>query len=115
MYYSVKKLLCRKFYYKLVLNGKYDLSYCFISKYNIYSLSLYSLQPLMEIKDNTVVFFFPLSRHNNYVTYQQLSAHFTSIMPHTILGNVPKVGNRILFLRGLKTFKSLPYNGFMLF
>lgn len=69
----------------------------------------------MEIKDNTVVFFFPLSRHNNYVTYQQLAAHFRSIMPHTILGNVPKVGNRILFLRGLKTFKSLPYNGFMLF
>lgn len=52
----------------------------------------------MGIKDNTVVFFFPLSRHNNYVTYQQRAAHFRSVMPRTILGNVPKVGNRILFL-----------------
>lgn len=50
----------------------------------------------MGIKDNTAVFF---SRQNNYVTYQQRAAHFRSVMPHTILGNVPKVGNRILFLK----------------
>lgn len=78
----------------------------------VYNYTVYSL--LWGLK-NTVVFFFPLSRHNNYVTYQQRAAHFRSVMPHTILGNVPKVGNRILFLRGLKTSKSLPYNGFMLF